>query len=114
MVHGRAVSARLAGLAVSVMVSTSSLAADDAQFAQGRALFTKDAVPLCAACHTLQDAGSQGAIGPVLDELKPNAPRVEKALRNGIGNMPSFSGILSDVQIRALARYVSKASGGSS
>jgi mono/diheme cytochrome c family protein len=48
----------------------------------------------------------------VLDEIKPSAERVAKALRNGLGSMPSFGAHLSDSQIEALARYVSKASGG--
>ena len=50
---------------------------------------------------------------PRLDELKPDAKRVATALRNGIGQMPSYNGKLSDAQIAALAAYVAKASGGS-
>jgi cytochrome c6 len=85
--------------------------ADPAQIAQGRALFTQQAVPSCTVCHTLNDAGSQGAVGPVLDDLKPDAARVLKALQNGIGVMPSFAATLSDAQMRALAAYVSTVSG---
>jgi sulfite dehydrogenase len=84
---------------------------DDPDYLAGKSLFLK-AVPACAICHTLNDAGSEGAVGPVLDEIKPNAQRVAKALRNGLGSMPSFASKLSDSQIEALARYVSKASGG--
>ena len=88
-------------------------AADDAaQIAQGRALFTGGAVPACAVCHTLKEAGSEGQVGPVLDEIKPDAARVAKALRNGLGNMPSYRATLTDSQIDALARYVAAASGG--
>ena len=76
------------------------------------ASFALKAVPACAICHTLNDAGSEGAVGPVLDEIKPSAERVAKALSNGLGSMPSFRANLSDSQIEALARYVSKASGG--
>ena len=91
----------------------SSLAADDAaQLALGKALFTTDAVPPCAVCHTLKDAGSSGAIGPVFDDLQPDAARVMAALKSGIGAMPSYSDSLSDAQMRALALYVSKVSGG--
>ncbi len=68
-------------------------------------------MPACAVCHTLKDAGSEGAVGPVLDELKPDAARVVNALRNGLGNMPSYKGSLSEEQMQALARYVAKASG---
>lgn len=88
-------------------------AADDAsQLALGRKLFTQTATPACALCHTLRDAGSEGAVGPNLDELKPDAGRVATAVRNGLGAMPSFSGTLSEEQILALARYVSRVSGG--
>lgn len=82
-----------------------------AQLALGKKLFMQGAVPLCSVCHTLKDAEASGAIGPVLDELKPDAQRVAKALRNGIGQMPSYSASLSETQILALAHYVSKASG---
>lgn len=87
-------------------------AAKDAQMAQGKALFLKGTVPNCAICHTLEAAGAQGAVGPVLDELKPDAARVAKALRNGLGQMPSFKDKLTDAQIEALSLYVAKASGG--
>lgn len=61
---------------------------------------------------TLQAAGAEGAVGPVLDELKPDAARVAKALRNGLGQMPSYKDKLTDAEIEALSLYVSKASGG--
>lgn len=76
----------------------------------GKDLFTKTAVPACALCHALKDAGAEGAVGPSLDELKPDAARVAKALRNGIGQMPSYKATLTEAQIAALAAYVSKAS----
>jgi sulfite dehydrogenase len=85
--------------------------AADAELELGKRLFTKTAVPACALCHTLKDAGSEGAVGPVLDELKPDAARVAKALRDGLGNMPAFK-TLSEAEIKALARYVSTAAGG--
>lgn len=85
--------------------------ANDALYATGKELFLK-ATPACAVCHTLKDAGSEGAVGPVLDELRPDAARVAKALRDGLGSMPSYRASLSDAQIAALARYVSRASGG--
>jgi cytochrome c6 len=84
----------------------------DAQLAEGRALFLGGATPPCAICHTLKEAGATGSVGPVLDELRPDEERVAAAVRGGIGAMPSFAGSLSDAQIRALARYVAKASGG--
>lgn len=101
----------IAILASSLFVCTAAAAADDAaQIAVGKQLFLNIA-PACALCHTLKDAGSEGAVGPVLDEIKPNAQRVSKALRDGLGNMPSYKALLTEVQIAALAQYVAKASG---
>ena len=74
---------------------------------EGRKLFT-GVTPACAICHTLKDAGAAGAVGPSLDELKPDAARVVKALRNGIGQMPAFPQ-LTEQQVQALARYVEQA-----
>lgn len=93
--------------------SLTANAADDvaAELAEGKLLFTQKAVPACAVCHTLKDAGAEGAIGPVLDELKPDAERVAKAVKNGLGQMPAYTS-LSDAQVQAIARYVAKASGG--
>ncbi len=103
---------RICTLMACAMLCMPALAADDkAQMAVGKKLFTT-AVPACAVCHTLKDAGSAGEVGPVLDELKPDAARVAKVLRDGLGNMPSYKESLSEAQIAALARYVSKASGG--
>ena len=96
----------MAGLA-----SAGAFAADDAaKMVLGKKLFTT-AVPACAICHTLKDAGSEGAVGPVLDELKPSASRVSKALYDGLGAMPSFRATLSEAEIEALAYYVSRATG---
>ncbi len=97
--------------------STAVLASDKApahaaQMTLGKQLFIAGAVPACAICHTLKDADAEGAIGPVLDELQPEAARVAKALRTGLGAMPSYSGKLTDAQIDALATYVSRASRG--
>ncbi len=76
----------------------------------GKRLFS-NATPACAICHTLKDAGAEGAVGPVIDEIKPDAARVAKALRDGLGNMPSYKALLTEAEIAALARYVSRASG---
>jgi sulfite dehydrogenase len=90
--------------------TTNFAVADEASnFAIGKKLFS-GAVPPCGICHTLKDAGSEGAIGPILDELKPNQLRVINALNNGIGAMPSFKEKLSPEDIKAIAIYVSKAS----
>lgn len=98
------------GLALPVLPT---LAADErAQLTLGKKLFTQGVAPSCSVCHALQDAGAEGAVGPVLDELKPDAARVAKALRNGLGQMPSYTDKLTEAEIAALALYVSRASGG--
>lgn len=103
---GAYASALAAGPAVGPAVGP---AADADALAAGKRLFTQG-TPACATCHTLRHAGAEGVIGPNLDELGPDAPRVEKAVRNGIGVMPSFAGKLSDEEIRQLASYVAAAS----
>ena len=78
---------------------------------EGKKLFTESAVPACSICHAMKQAGAVGEVGPSLDELKPDAARVEKALRNGIGQMPAFK-TLSEAQIKLLGAYVASATGG--
>lgn len=100
-------------LAQAIALAPPVAAADEAaQFALGQKLFTQAAVPSCGLCHTLKHAGSEGAVGPVLDELQPNSARVSTALRNGIGQMPSYKSTLSSAEIEAIALYVAKASAG--
>ena len=84
-------------------LAAASVQADE----EGKRLFTS-VTPACSVCHALKDAGAEGAVGPSLDELKPDHERVVKALRTGIGQMPAFTH-LSEAQIQALARYVSTA-----
>ncbi len=86
-------------------------AADPAELERGKRLFGT-VQPACATCHTLAAAGSEGQVGPVLDELKPDAARVLRALRSGIGIMPSFAERLSEQDLRALASFVAHATGG--
>ena len=91
-----------------VALAAGSAFAQGAADAEGKRLFMSGA-PACALCHSLKDAGAEGAIGPSLDELKPDAARVAKAVKNGIGQMPAFTQ-LTDAQIQAIARYVEAAS----
>lgn len=96
--------------AAAVGLSLSAAHASDAdKLALGKQLFLKGAVPACAVCHALNDAGAEGAVGPSLDELRPDAERVAKAVRNGIGVMPAYDKTLSAAQIEALALYVATA-----
>jgi cytochrome c6 len=82
-----------------------NIKADDL-FNQGKQIFLEDGN--CATCHTLQDANSDGNIGPNLNEIKPNIMRIISAVTNGIGVMPAYEGQLSAEEIKAVATYVAK------
>lgn len=71
--------------------------------AAGEAVFASAG---CGGCHTLDAAGAAGAIGPNLDESKPDAALVVERVTNGKGSMPSFSGQLDDQEIQDVAAYV--------
>ena len=85
-------------------------AADPQVLARGKTLFST-VQPACALCHTLKAAASSGQVGPDLDELQPDAERVLRAVRNGLGVMPSFEGQLTEQDMRALAAFVAHSSG---
>ena len=76
---------------------------------EGKLLFLKGAAPACAICHTLDAAGAAGAVGPSMNDLQPDAARVMNALKNGIGQMPAYSGLTPE-QMKILSEYVAKAS----
>jgi cytochrome c553 len=84
---------------------TGDAAAGDA--AAGEAVF-KDS---CATCHTLSAAGASGTVGPNLDDLKPDAQRVQTQVENGGGAMPAFKGQLTDQQIADVSAYVAENAG---
>jgi cbb3-type cytochrome c oxidase subunit III len=65
----------------------------------------------CASCHTLRDAGATGTIGPNLDQLKPSFAVAQNQVVHGGGAMPAFKGVLTDAQIKAVAKYVSSRAG---
>jgi mono/diheme cytochrome c family protein len=65
----------------------------------------------CGSCHTLADAGTNGNVGPNLDDLKPNMASVVKQVTNGGGGMPAFGSQLSKTQIQSVAKYVSSVAG---
>ena len=79
----------------------------DDVFDLGKDVFLNKAV--CSACHTLADAGSNGQIGPNLNEINPDKTRVINVVTNGIGVMPAYEGQLSSKEIEAVSHYVSKA-----
>lgn len=61
----------------------------------------------CSSCHTLAAAGTNGNVGPNLDELKPSDGLVEHQVTNGGGGMPAFGSTLSEEEIASVAKYVS-------
>ena len=75
----------------------------------GKSLFTANG---CGSCHTLEDAGSTGTVGPNLDESKPARALVIENVTNGAGTMPAFGDKLSKEQIEAIADYIVKSTGG--
>jgi len=64
----------------------------------------------CSTCHTLKDAGSDGQIGPNLNDIRPEKIVVMNAVTNGIGVMPAYEGELSEDEIEAVSYYVSTVS----
>ena len=60
----------------------------------------------CGVCHTLKVAGSEGQIGPNLDEIKPSIDQIIYVVTNGVGVMQSWEGILTKEEIEAVAYYV--------
>ena len=83
-------------------------AQSDPMFEMGKDVFLNKAN--CATCHTLTEAGSNGQIGPNLNQIKPNMMRVMSVVKNGIGIMPPLEELLSSQEIEAVAHYVSIAS----
>jgi mono/diheme cytochrome c family protein len=98
-----------------------------AQAKTGEQIFTAAG---CAGCHTFAPAGSNGTIGPNLNDLKAAAAKFGKGkppedyVRESIlkpdafivpsypNAMPSFQGRLTDQQVKALVDYLLKSSGG--
>ena len=92
--------------AIILLLNTQKLKADEI-FENGRKIFLDKGT--CASCHALSDAGSQANIGPNLDEIRPDLNRIIMAVKNGIGVMPAFEGMLSEEEINAVSHYVYKA-----
>ena len=65
----------------------------------------------CAACHTLTKAGTNGMVGPNLDDLSLAPAAVLQQIRNGGGGMPPFGEQLSDEEIEALVQYLTGSNG---
>lgn len=74
----------------------------------GKAVFASAG---CGSCHTLDEAGSGGSIGPNLDDTSLDREAIEERVRNGQGAMPPFEGSLEDAQIEAVADFVDASKG---
>lgn len=61
----------------------------------------------CGGCHTLAAAGTNGSVGPNLDDTSPSYDKVVERVTNGQGSMPSFADDLSPQQIQDVAAFVS-------
>ena len=91
-------------------LASTCASAQEAGLELGKKVFLELAEPRCAQCHTLADAKAEGKVGPILDELKPNAETVKTAVVNGIGAMPAFEHLTAE-QVEAVALYVSTVAG---
>ena len=70
--------------------------------AAGEAVFTAN----CGSCHTLEEAGTTGTVGPNLDESTLDVDAVVAQVENGGGGMPPFGGQLSEEEIANVAAFV--------
>jgi mono/diheme cytochrome c family protein len=83
LVRGLALGAALVGAALfSAGCGTGGLASKKADVAHGKELF----VQKCGSCHTLADAGTQGKIGPNLDDAF-SGPRAQGFKESTIRNI---------------------------
>ena len=90
-------------LGLFLMILCGSVFADD-KIVLGLDVYNNKAQ--CGACHTLQAAGSEGQIGPNLDQPKPSMSKIIYAVSNGIGVMQAWEGILTYEEIEAVAYYI--------
>jgi mono/diheme cytochrome c family protein len=85
--------------------TTTALAALIGDPVAGAAVFASAG---CGSCHILKAAGSTGAVGPSLDDVKPDQQTVVQQVTAGGEIMPAFSPQLSSTQINNVAAYVYK------
>jgi cytochrome c551 len=70
--------------------------------AAGEAVFTAN----CGSCHTLEEAGTSGNIGPNLDESTVDLDAAVQQVTEGGGGMPAFGGQLTEQEIQDVAAFV--------
>jgi ubiquinol-cytochrome c reductase cytochrome c subunit len=76
-----------------------------ANLTKGATLFALN----CAACHTITGAGDALAFGTYSPSLHiATATQVAEAIRTGPGNMPRFTGNLTDAEVRDIVAYVTE------
>ncbi len=63
----------------------------------------------CGGCHTLSAAGTNGEVGPNLDDLKPDEETVLSAIERGPGVMPE--NLLQGAKAEEVAKYVAENAG---
>ena len=114
-----ALSALLLGAAVPVGVVSAVSNSDDIPEAnvseltpaeeEGRELFGRR----CANCHTLKAANAIAAVGPSLDDLRPNRELVLDAIENGRarGNGQMAADLYTGEEAENVAAFVAKAVG---
>ena len=93
--------------ALSFLLNTQTLFADEANMAKGLEIFNETAG--CAACHVLKAAGSEGNIGPNLDTVEGlSYESVMDIVTHGLGVMPAFGEdeILTKEEIDIVSSYV--------
>jgi mono/diheme cytochrome c family protein len=71
--------------------------------ANGEGLFADQG---CGSCHVLEAAGSEGAVGPNLDDAQPSFEETVKQVTEGGGGMPAFGDKLSEDEIADVSAYV--------
>lgn len=88
--------------------STQQASGGSAAASAGQTIFVQN----CGTCHTLSAAGTDGNIGPNLDDISPDYATVKNQVINGGGGMPAWKGVLSDAEIDSVSKYVADNAGG--
>lgn len=88
--------------------STEQASGGSSAASAGQTIFVQN----CGTCHTLSAAGTDGNIGPNLDDVSPDYATVKNQVINGGGGMPAWKGVLSDSEIDAVSKYVADNAGG--
>jgi mono/diheme cytochrome c family protein len=99
-----ATSVPTAAATIPAAAAASAAGPDQVRVAAGREIFSGWG---CTACHTLSDAGSNGAVGPSLDgNATLTEDFVASRVTNGQGAMPAFGGQLTPKEIADVAYYI--------